>query len=400
MANYNYTAINDFGRKVRGTVSAENELDLETRLKEIGMDLVSSTEQRQKKAGFGARVKMKDLIIMMLHMEQLDRAGVPLHDALADVRDATESLKLRDIMMDVSETVKSGTVFSEALAKHPSVFNDVFVGLIAAGEKTGNLAEAFHHITEHMKWSAALRAKVKKALAYPIAVLVLMSLVITVLMLFVVPQLIDFILSQGFEVPAHTKALIWTSEQFQKNWLLIFGIPIGLIFLSKIFYRVSEGYAYRIDSFMLKLPIIGPTLQKIDVSRFVHFFAVMFRSGIDILESLDSASQVVNNRVIKQAVYTARRSIEEGNSLTASLRLSNQFPNLVIRMFKVGEDSGNLNDALENINFFYNREVNDAVDGMVGTVQPVMTILMGGLIFWVIAAIFGPLYQSFQNMNF
>ena len=400
MPNYNYTAVNEMGRKMRGMVSAENEIDLESRLKEIGLDLISANEQRQKKAGFGAKVKLKDLIVMMLHLEQLDRAGVPLHDALADVRDSTESLKLRDIIMDVSETVKAGTVFSEALAKHPKVFNEVFVGLIAAGEKTGNLAESFHHISEHMKWADELKRKVKKAIAYPIAVLFLMTGVITVLMLFVVPQLIDFILSQGFDIPAHTKALIWTSEQFQKNWAVIFGFPIGLYMVSKVFYKVSEGYAYRVDALMLKLPIMGPTLQKIDVSRFVHFFAVMFRSGIDILDSLDSANQVVNNRVIKEAVYTTRRSIEEGNSLTGSLRLSNQLPNLVIRMFKVGEDSGNLNDALENINFFYHREVNDAVDGMVGTVQPVMTVLMGGLIFWVIAAVFGPLYQSFQNMNF
>ncbi len=400
MPTYNYAAINDFGRRIRGNIAADNEIDLESRLKEIGLDLVNYREVRPKKAGFGSRVKLKDLIIMMLHMEQLDRAGVPLHDALADVRDATESLKLRDIMMDVSETVKSGTVFSQALAKYPAIFNDVFVGLIAAGEKTGNLAEAFAHITDHMKWTAELRRKVRKALAYPLVVFFLMVGVITVLMLFVVPQLIDFIVSQGFEIPIHTRALIWTSEAFQESWYVIIGVPIGLFILHKALYRLFEGYAYNTDALTLKLPVLGPTMRKIDLARFVHFFAIMFRSGIDILDSLDAANGVVNNRVIKQAIHTARRSIEEGNSLTVSLRLSSQFPNLVIRMFKVGEDSGNVNDALENITFFYNREVNDAVDGMVGMVQPTMTALMGGLIFWVIAAVFGPLYQSFQNMNF
>ncbi len=400
MPSYNYVAVSDTGRKIRGNLFAENDMDLEARLNEIDLDLINYTEQKQKKAGFGAKVKIKDMIIFCLHMEQLSRAGVPLHDALADVRDSTESAKLRDVLMDVCESVKGGTQFSEALAKYPRIFGDVFVGLVKAGEVNGNLTDSFTNMADHIKWTNDLRRKIKKAVSYPLTLLVVMSLVITVMMIAVVPKLIDFIVNQGFEIPIHTRALISTSEFFQAYWWGVLGGPILLFMLHKLLFRTFPEYAYKSDSALLKVPAIGPTVRKINLARFTHFFSVMFNSGIDIIDSLTAAQDVVNNRVIKESVTLVKKSVTEGNSLTASLRISNQFPNLVIRMFKVGEDSGNMNDALENINFFYHREVDDSVEAMVGTIQPTMTVVMGGIIFWVIAAVFGPLYQSFQNMNF
>lgn len=399
MPAYTYTSINEKGRTIRGSMVAENEIDLETRLKEVGLDLIHCKAQKHQNRGKSS-IKLKDMIILCLHLEQLSRAGVPIHEALADVRDSTESKKLRDIMTDVLEKVKTGSKLSQALASYPRVFNEVFVGLVSAGEKTGKLTDSFVHMSDHLKWSNDLRRKVKKAISYPIVLLVVMSAVIAILMVFVVPKLIKFIIDQGFVIPVHTRALIATSEAFQNYWYLIFGIPIGLFIFLMGLYRTSEPFAYRIDSLTLRIPVLGTTSRKINLARFTHFFAVMFKSGIDIPEGLMSSRNVVGNRVIKESIEIVHRGIVEGNSLTSSLRMSNQFPTLVIRMFKVGEDSGNMNEALDNIKFFYDREVNDAVDGMVGLIQPVLTLFMGGLIFWVIAAVFGPLYQSFSNMKF
>jgi type IV pilus assembly protein PilC len=340
------------------------------------------------------------MIILCLHLEQLSRAGVPIHEALADVRDSTESIKLRDLMSDVLEKVKTGNRLSEAFGYYPRVFNEIFVGLIAAGEKNGNLTDSFVNMAEHMKWTNDLRRKVKKATTYPIVLLVVMSAVIAVLMVAVVPKLLKFLIDQGFAIPFHTKALIWTSEAFQSSWYIIFGFPIFTFIFLRMMYRINEGFAYKIDAVILKLPAIGNTVRKINLARFTHFFAVMFKSGIDIPEALLSSRNVVKNRVIKESIDIVHRSIVEGNSLTNSLRISNQFPTLVIRMFKVGEDSGNMNDALSNIKFFYDREVSDSVDRMVGMISPALTVVMGALIFWVIAAVFGPLYQSFANIKF
>jgi type IV pilus assembly protein PilC len=400
MPAYNYSAINNLGRKMRGVVVADNELDLEARLKDLGLDLVEAREVAAKRSSRFGRIKLKDLIILCLHLQQLDRAGVPLHEALADVRDSSESPKLRDVLTGVYESVKNGNMLSQALAAYPKVFNEVFIGLVAAGEKTGNLASSFEHLADHLKWAAELRRKVKKATRYPMALIVVICVVVTVLMIAVVPKLVDFIVSQGFNIPIHTRALIAVSYAFEHYWYWILGVPVAIIIALVASYKMSEGFAYRFDAFMLKTPVFGTVIRKIDMARFTHFFAVMFNSGIDILESLEAAKRVVSNRVLKESVDMVKTNVTEGSSLTTSLRMSNQFPNLVIRMFKVGEDSGNMSEALENINFFYNREVNDAVDGMVGMIQPALTVVMGVLIFWIIAAVFGPLYESFSKMKF
>ncbi len=400
MSSYNYIAINEKGRRIKGNITADNEVDLENRLDQLGLSLIDCKEAKEKRSGGRGKVKLQDMIVLCLHLEQLSRAGVPVLDAIADVRDSTESAKLRDVMASVYESVKGGELMSQALAHHPKIFNDVFVGLIAAGEKTGDMSISYVHLADHMKWSAELRRKVRKALGYPLLLLGVMGVVISVLMIFVVPKLVDFIMAQGFDIPIHTKALIFVSDAFVNYWYLVFGIPILSIIGLFVMYKMSESFAYKIDALMLRLPVLGNVIRKINMARFTHFFAVMFKSGIDILEALDSAKKVVGNRVLQESISTVRRSVSEGSSLTASLRISNQFPNLVVRMFKVGEESGNMNEALENVNFFYSREVNDAVDTLVGMIQPALTIVMGALVFWVVSAVFGPLYQSFAKMKF
>ncbi len=400
MHTYNYRAINETGRAIKGELMADNELDLETKLKELGLDMIDCKEVKARKAGMLSKVKLKDMIVFCLHMEQLDRAGVPLHEALADARDATDSAKLHNVLASVFESIKAGETFSEALAKHPSVFNEVFVGLIAAGEKTGNLQESFLNLSEHMKWTDELRRKVRKALTYPLILGVILMGVISVMMLFVVPQLIDFIVSQGFDIPPHTEALIAVSHFFGDYWYVVFLTPIVLTMIIFALYRASYGFAYRFDAMVLKMPVIGNVVNKINMARFTHFFAVMFNSGIDILDSLMAGKDVVKNRVLRESIDLVHRSVMEGNRLTDSVRMSSQFPNLVIRMFKIGEESGNLTESLENINYFYKREVNDAVEGMISLIQPTMTVILGGIIFWVIAAVFGPLYDSFSKIDF
>lgn len=400
MPNFRYTALNQMGRTMRGMAMADNEMDLESRLEPLGLELLTAKETREKKGAKYGKVKIKDMIVMCLHMEQLDRAGVPLHEALMDVRDSTESPRLRAVLGNVYEAVKNGSVLSKALHMFPKIFDEVFTGLIASAEKTGNLSEAYEHLTHHMKWNNDLRRKVKKAIKYPIVLLIMISAVITTLMVAVVPQLVEFILGQGFEIPWFTQLLIDVSDAFEHHWYVILGTPVVFIFCIVILRRISEGFAYRWDALMLRMPVIGPVVRKIDLARFTHFFSVMYRSGIDILEAIESSKGVVRNRVLKESLDYVKLSVSNGNSLTSSLKLSNQFPNLVVRMFKVGEDSGNMNDAMDNINFFYDREVNDAVDGLIGMVQPALTVIMGVLIFWVIAAVFGPLYQSFSQVNF
>lgn len=399
MPTYQYVAINDKGQTMRGKVTAANELDLEDRLHELKLDLIKFRVIKPSRFGFGNKVKMKDLIILCVHLEQLDRAGVPLLDSLADLRDTADTPALRDLMADIFEDVKGGLMLSEALAKHPRIFSEVFVGLIRVGEETGNLSESFKHLGEHLKWNDALHAKVKKAIRYPIFLLFLLMGVVALMMMFVVPQLSEFLTSQGFDLPLHTRALIATSEAFVDYWYVIFGLPILTTVAIIILYRNNYKFAYNMDKFLMVVPFIGPVILKSNLSRFCHFFSVTFVSGIDILEALDTAQNVVNNRVIKETIKNVRQSVSQGTSITLALTMTERFPNLVLRMFKVGEESGNMEQALHNINFFYDREVNDAVDNIVGVIQPALTIIMGAILFWITAAVFGPLYDSFSKME-
>jgi type IV pilus assembly protein PilC len=400
MPNFTYVAINGAGDTVKGKIVAVNELDLEERLKGLGLDLIRYRMSKSSRMSFFGKVKPKDLIVLCIHLEQLERAGVPLLDAIADLRDTTDSNRLRDLLSDVYEQVKSGVLLSQAMAKYPKVFDTVFVGLVKAGEETGQLAESFFHLGNHIKWNEELKRKIKKAIRYPIALLILMMGVITVMMLFVVPQISEFLLSQGFELPIYTRALIATSEAFSNYWYIILGMPVFLFIIMSAAYRTSNNFAYTMDKILIKTPFLGQVAIKSNLARFTHFFTVTFISGIDILDCLDIAKEVVGNRVIKEAITDVRQNVAEGNSLTLSLTATTRFPNLVLRMFKVGEESGNMEQALKNVNYFYDREVNDSVESIVGVIQPALTIMMGMLLLWITAAVFGPLYDSFSKMEF
>lgn len=400
MPTFAYTAVDSSGKSIKGKITANNELDLEERLNELGLTLVEQRVAKQKAGGFFNAVTDKDLIMFCVHIEQLDKAGVPLLESVADMRDSADSPALKGVLTDLYENVKAGDPFSVALQKRKDVFDEIFVGLVAAGEKTGNIGQAFHHLSHHLKWNSEFKRSMKKAIRYPIALLIVMSIVITLMMLLVVPQLVSFMQAQGFELPIHTRALIATSNAFKNYWYLIFGTPIVAIISIIMLYKHSMGARYTIDALLLKMPALGPVILKINLARFSHFFAITFNSGIGVLECLDTGQKVVTNLVIKESISFIKQNVSEGNRIYQAISATQRFPNLVIRMFKVGEDSGNMEDALHNINFFYDREVEDSVNIMIGLIQPTLTLLMGVLMFWIIAAVFGPLYSSFSKIKF
>ncbi len=400
MPLYNYFAISKDGKENRGKMTANNVLDLEARIKELDCDLVDYKLVKEKKAGIGGKVKPKDMIMLCVHMEELERAGVPILDSLIDLRDSVDNPRMRDLLSDLCQYIKGGEKLSSALAKRKDVFDELFISLVSAGEETGNLADIFGQLSKHIKWTNDFRRKVKKAITYPIVLIVVMTIVITLMMLFVVPQLVDFLQKQGFDLPFHTRALIATSAFFADYWwVIIFGIPIQLTILI-LLYKRHEPFRKAVDAILLKVPGIGPVIQKVNLARFVKFFSITFNSGLGVLESLDISGRVVTNRVIKESIEAIKQNISEGIRITEALAENGSFPSLVVRMFKVGEDSGNMERSLANINYFYEREIDDAVEAMVAMIQPTLLVVMGATLMWVIAAVFGPVYSSFSKMKF
>lgn len=403
MPKYSYRAINTKGRPVRGVLSVANESDLFNRLQETNLSLLDCKEMNERSNKLAAilakRVKVRDLIQMFLHLEQLQRAGVPLLDALSDVRDTADSSRLRDIMSDVYAEVSAGTSLSSAMSQHPVTFEPIFISLIASGEETGNLPGSFAQVIKHLKWTDAMNSKVKKATRYPKVLIVVVIGVIWLMMGHVVPQVVGFLSNIGQELPPITLALMATSTFFA-NYGPHIGIGIVVfLFVLRIGRVMSEGFRYRTDYIALRSPVMGPLVRKISLSMFCQTFAVLFSSGLEILKCLDSAKQTSTNLVITEALENVRKQVQEGSPLSLALNNSGEFPSLVIRMIRIGEESGNLTGVLEQVSEFYDKDVNEAVDAMIQMIEPTLTVILGGMMLWIAAAVFGPVYDSFGKMG-
>ena len=398
MKYFRYKVINENGRYVNGRMSADNPSDLTTILRASGLELVSYKEEKQKRESLFDKVKSKDLISIFVHLEQLERAGVSIVDSINDLKETADSNKVKNLMHELHESIKNGSLFSESLAKRPEIFNPIHVGLITMGEKTGNLANSFASIIDDLKWSMDIKRKTRKATTGPLFGIIMMFIVIGIMTSVVVPKVTGFIVSQGMDLPLMTTSLITFSDFVKNNWyLIIFTVPVLWISL-KLLARVPE-VAVKLDDIKLKLPVLGPIVNKIDSAKFCQFFAMTFKSGLGVIECLDAASGVIKNKAIKKSIVVVKQQVSDGQSLAKSLALTGYFPNLVIRMFKIGEESGNMESALQNIKFFYDREINDSIDRLVGMIQPTLTIVMGGMIAWITIAVFGPIYGSFSKIQ-
>jgi len=396
MAYYRYKVINEAGRYVTGNMAAENPSDLTTVLRKNGLELISYRKERENSIRFLSKVKVKDLITVFIHLEQLERAGVSIVDSISDLRDTTDSPKIKNLMNELHESIKNGNLFSESLAKRSDIFNPVHIGLITMGEKTGSLADSFASIVEDLKWSSEIKRKTRKAITGPAFGLFMVMIVVGIMTGVVVPKVTGFIVMQGMALPTATRTLIGFSDFVSNYWpFLLFSIPvfwIGLKILGKI-----PAISVSVDNFKIKIPVFGPIISKIDSAKFCQFFAMTFKSGLGVIECLESSSSVLKNAAIKQSIEIVKQQVSDGKSLASSLAEVKYFPNLVVRMFKVGEESGNMENSLQNIKFFYDREINDSIDKVVAMIQPTLTIIMGGMIAWIAIAVFGPIYSTFGN---
>jgi len=398
MANFRYKAINQEGKYISGKISAENPSELMSLLKSSSLELVSFREEKNNFANFLGGLKSGELITIFIHLEQLDRAGVSIIDSIQDLKETSDSNKVKNLMQEIYESIKNGNLFSESLAKRPDIFKSTYVGLIAMGEKTGNLSNSFTNIIEDIKWNIEIRRKTRKAIMGPLFGLSLMFLVLGVMTAVVVPKVTGFLSAQSIDLPFITVALVNFSNFVQGNWASILLLPPLIYGLIKVLERLPATQI-KVDYFKLKIPVFGGIITKIESAKFCQFFAMTFKSGLGVLECLDSSSVALKNKAIKNAISFVRQQVSDGQSLSGSISATKFFPNLVVRMFKVGEESGNMESSLKNIKYFYDKEINDSIDRIVGLIQPTITVVMGGMIAWIAVAVFGPIYSTFSNLQ-
>lgn len=405
MPKYKYRAVNEKGHPIRGVVEAANESDLSTRLEEGGLALIDCKEMSDKAGHLASavlhfkKVKIRDLVQMFIQLEQLQKSGVPLMESIADIRDTTDSALLRDIMSDVYREVAEGVSFSNALARHSSTFEPIFIALINAGEETGNLIDSFAQVIKHLKWTDAMRSKVKKATRYPKILLVVVIGVIWMMMGYVVPQVTGFLKDIGQVLPPITVALIATAEFFSDYFVYIVIFLVATYAGIIIGRNISRHFLYWTDYIALNAPVMGTVIRKISLAQFSQTFGVLFTSGLDILKCIDASKLTASNTVIVESLAMIRERVQEGAALSAALKASGEFPSLVVRMVRVGEESGNLSGVLAQVSEFYEKDVNEAIDSMIEMIEPTLTVTLGAMILWIAAAVFGPIYDSLGSMG-
>jgi type IV pilus assembly protein PilC len=400
MPLFTYKAIDARGKSVMGRVEAANLFDLEQRLSRMELDLVSGAPSSQKSRLLGGGIKRQDLINFCFHLEQLANAGVPVLEGLVDLRESVESQRFREVVAGLVESIEGGRSLSQALAEFPEVFGKVFVSLVRSGEQTGKLPDVLKSLTESLKWEDELAAQTKKLMLYPAFVGGTVLLVTFFLMIYLVPQMTGFIRNMGQDVPLQTRILIFVSSVFVDYWWAIVLAPFVAWGALVLVVKRNPAAAYLVDYYKLTLPMLGPILRKIILSRFCGSFAMMYGSGITVLDAIRSCEEIVGNRPLEQALRTAGQQIAEGKNLTAAFQDLNLFPPLVIRMLRIGENTGALDTALLNVSYFYNREVREAIGRLQAMIEPLMTLLLGALLGWVMLSVLGPVYDSISKMKF
>lgn len=401
MPLFQYKAIDASGKFISGSLDAGNISDLELRLEKMDLDLVKFKQKDLGTDLFGRnKIGRRDLINFSFYLEQLVRAGVPLLEGLADLRDGEENPTFRDIVTGVIEAIEGGNSFSQALQLYPKVFDHVFVNLIRVGERSGKMAEVLVDITETLKWQDELLSKAKKIMTYPAVIGTLVMSVILFMMIFVVPDIMDAIVSLGGKIPFETRLLMATSSFLINYWYVVIAAPFVIFATLKYLYNSSSKARFRMDGMALKVWVLGPVNEKIKISRFTRYFALMFASGITVLDAINLSKGVVSNAVLEDGIDRAWQQISEGSSISEAFKNIGIFPPLVVRMLRVGEASGQMDRSLNNVSYFFDRDINDSIEKMEPVLQTALMATIGLIVMWLALSVLGPIYDTIATIDF
>ncbi len=401
MKRFRYRALAADGQTMSGVTAALSESDLENRLARLGLHLLRARPLRAGGTGLWkrGRIDSRHRLDLLVQLEALLRAGVPMLEALKDLAESAPSRAVADVVNVVRDRIESGATLSLAMADHPTVFDDQIVGLVRAGEATGTLSAVLARIVASLKWRDELAAKVKKALTYPAFVAVVVAGVVAFLMIYLVPQLVQFLRTMGQELPLQTRLLIVVSEAVVSYWHLMLLLPtIALAAVATAAQR-SPRVRRQLDAWSLRLPLLGPLLQKVAVARVASTFGLMYRCGVTVLESLQLCQEVAGNQVIAESIARARNAIATGTSIADAFEATGLLPPLLIRMLRVGERTGDLEEALNHVAYFYARDVDETLARLQGLIEPVITVVLGAILGWVMISVLGPIYETIGKIR-
>ena len=403
MASYQYSAINQTGAVVRGRIEASGRQDLERRVSRLGLSLISSSEVGYRLGGglsiFQRSVTRDELAQFCFYVERLVSGGVPLLEGLSDVRDSVSNPALRNTIGIIIQDIEQGSTISQAMKQHPKTFDDIFVSLVEAGEQSGELDRVLRNIGENIKWTDDIIKKTKKAFRYPIFALFVMIGAAWGLLTLVVPPMVKILESLGGELPPYTIALINTSDFLENQWLYIVITIVGTWIGSGILLKTIPGTDYFFDKMKIRFPIFGPVFEKLLLSRFSNVFGLLYGAGVSVIDGLKISRGALGNKYVARGMDTIIENITNGSSISAAFRESGLFPPLVLRMIRLGETTGGVDAAMEQIKGYYDRDANEAIETAQGLIQPILMLFLASLLVWIIVAVYGPLYDLVSNVK-
>ena len=381
------------GKRIKGESRAANVALVRADLRRQGINPIKVTKKSTLFKARKKKIRPGDIAIFSRQLATMMSSGVPLVQAFDIVGRGHDNPSMQDLILSVKADVEGGTALAEALKKHPLYFDDLFCNLVHAGEQAGVLEELLHKIATYKEKTESLKGKIKKAMFYPAAVIIVAVLVTSIIMIFVIPQFQELFSSFGSDLPAFTQLVVAMSEWMQQWWwLLLFGV-MATVYAFGYVWKRSRKFRHTVDKLLLKTPIIGVIVNKAAIARFARTLSTMFSAGVPLVEALESVSGATGNVVYGEAVLRMREDVATGQSLQLAMKQQNLFPHMVIQMVSIGEESGSIDGMLSKVADFYEEEVDNAVDALSSLLEPLIMVILGTLIGGLVIAMYLPIFQ-------
>jgi len=392
-AIYAWEGINRKGRKVSGETRGHNPALIKAQLRQQG---INPGRVRKKFAGLPSirsQVKPADIALFTRQLATLLKAGIALLQALDIITEGFNNPNMRILVQDLRQEIAAGSSLAAALQKQPHYFDDLYCNLITAGEQAGALDTLLERIATHLEKSEQLKARIKKAMTYPMAVLVVAAIVSAILLIHVVPQFQGLFAGVGAELPGFTLAVIALSEFMQESWwALAIGLGTSVVGVRRA-YRSSPGFRYRVDAGLLKAPLAGTLLKKSAIARYARTLSTTFAAGVPLVQALESVAGATGNGLFKQAINRMRHDVSTGMQLNQSMATSGLFPGMAIQMTAIGEESGTLDSMLEKVATHYEADIDNLVDNLTSLMEPLIMVVLGGIVGALVLAMYLPIFQ-------
>ena len=392
---FTWTGVNRKGKKISGELSAKNTIELKAQLRKQG--ITPGKVKKKPKSLFGGSnekaIQAKDMSVVTRQIATMLSAGVPLVQTIEMIGKGDSNPKMQRLLADIGAKLQTGIPLSDCLREHPLYFDDLYCDLVHSGEQSGALEGIYGRIATYKEKSEALKSKIKKAMVYPISVVVIAAVVTSILLIFVVPVFQEIFAGFGAELPTFTLMVIAISEFMQAYWYLGLGAMFAAAFVFKRAYRNSVTLRDSVDIAILKLPVLGPLLEKAAVARFASTLSTTFAAGVPLMDALESAAGASGNAVFRDAILEIRDEVSSGMQMNLAMRNADIFPPMVIQMVAIGEESGAVDDMLNKVSTIYEQEVDDAVDGLTALLEPLIMAVLGVVIGGLIIAMYLPIFE-------